>query len=76
MLNLIYSEITKEWYDHADVVRIVRPMQQTLYLKHQVLLKDIYSSWDEEQQKDITVMVFDKKSSKPFYELWQKHELE
>lgn len=54
-----------------DTVKIVNQKQATLYIKNGLKPLDIYCSNTE----DILVYVFDKKKSKPLFDLWCKHEL-
>ena len=76
-MNRVYSEVTQKWYnpDPEYVVRITNFKQYTLYMKHGVYPLDIYPSKDRENDRDILVMVFDRKESLPLYIKWQNHEL-
>lgn len=71
------SPITRREYDYFsdDIVRILNIDQAAAYLKNGVELIDIYVSKDKVKDKDLLVFVFDRESSKPFFELWKKHEL-
>lgn len=71
------SPITRREYDYFsdDIVRILNIDQAAAYLKNGVELIDIYVSKDKVKDKDLLVFVFDRESSKPFFDLWCKHEL-
>ena len=71
------SSITGKKYDYfsKDNVRILNIDQAAAYLKNDVELIDIYVSNDKTSGKNILVFVFDRESSKPFFDLWCKHEL-
>lgn len=58
-----------------DVVRIVDPKQQKLYVKHELYPIDMYVTSDENTGDDKLVMIFSRQKSKPLYELWKNHEL-
>ena len=70
------SSVTGKKYNYFsnDIVRILNIDQAAAYLKHDVELIDIYTSYDK-NKKNILVFVFDKNSSKECYDLWCKHEL-
>ena len=59
-----------------DSVKSVKntPTHQ-LYIKYELTLLDIYLSKDYKTGETITVMVFSKEESKPYYEKWLRHEL-
>ena len=63
--------ITGKKYDYfsKDVVRILNIRQSIWYFENGVELLDIYLSQREDGEK-ILVFVFDKESSKPYYDLW------
>nr|DAF26985.1 MAG TPA: hypothetical protein [Caudoviricetes sp.] len=71
-----YSQLVPELkYLLKDVVRIVDPKQQKLYVKHNLYPVDMYVTTDERTKEDKLVMLFSRRESKPLYELWKNHEL-
>ena len=73
--NKELSRLTNKEYCLKDIVRIVNPKQQKLYIKHMVYPIDIYTTSDIETGEDLLIMLFPKKESQPLYMLWQNHEL-
>lgn len=70
------SHITGKEYAIQDVVRILNPKQQLLYVKAGLYPLDLYRSIDEKTDKDVLVMIFPKEESYPLYQKWCNHELE
>ena len=68
------SKLNGTEYFIKDVVRIINPRQQTLYIKHNLYPVDMYASLDQEG-KDIIVMIFDREASKDLFDAWCNHEL-
>ena len=75
MKEYITSDVTGKTYAIRDVVRILNPRQQLLYIKAGLYPLDIYVSIDEKTDKDVLVMIFSKKDSYPLYQKWCDHEL-
>ena len=75
MNNKVYSHTTNKCYDVKKTVRVGIPKLQALYLKHNVKLLDVYYTEDIYTQDPVVIMLFDKEQSKPYYDLWLKHEL-
>ena len=75
MEKIIISNTTKNAYYPSKVCRIINPKQQQSYIKYELTLLDIYLSKDYKTGETITVMVFSKEESKPYYEKWLRHEL-
>ena len=69
------SKISGEKYLLKDVVRVVDPKQQKLYIKHEVYPIDMYTTTDIETKEDKLVMLFSRKESQPLYILWKNREL-
>ena len=69
------SKISGEKYLLKDVVRVVDPKQQKLYIKHDVYPIDMYTTSDIETKEDKLVMLFSRKESQPLYILWKNREL-
>ena len=75
MKEYVESHLTGEDYARQDVVRILNPKQQLLYVKAGLYPLDIYASIDEKTDKDVLVMIFSKEESYPLYQKWCDHEL-
>lgn len=76
MKEYVESNLTGELYATQDVVRILNPKQQLLYVKAGLYPLDLYQSIDEKTDKDVLVMIFSKEESYPLYQKWCDHELE
>lgn len=68
-------EIHNEKYSLHDVVRIVNPKQQKLYIKHNAYPVDMYVSKDLYSDDEILVMLFNKEETRELYVKWTNHEL-
>ena len=75
MKDYVTSEATGKKYAIQDVVRILNPKQQLLYIKSGLYPLDLYVSIDSKTNKDILVMLFSKEESYPLYQKWCDHEL-
>jgi hypothetical protein len=75
MKDYIISETTGRKYAVQDVVRILNPKQQLLYIKSGLYPLDLYVSIDNKTNKDILVMLFSREESYPLYQKWCDHEL-
>lgn len=69
------SKISGERYLLKDVVRVIDPKQQKLYIKHDVYPIDMYTTTDIDTKEDKLVMLFSRKESQPLYILWKNREL-
>ena len=69
------SKISGKQYLLKDIIRVIDPKQQKLYIKHEVYPIDMYTTTDIETGEDKLVMLFSKKESQPLYMLWKKREL-
>lgn len=58
-----------------DVVRIVNPKQQLLYIKNDIYPIDIYTSIDDKTGNSIIVMIFLRRETSEVYKKWCDHEL-
>lgn len=67
----ITSDITGSKYNPAECVYIKNPVQTARYLKHKLPLLDIIVGDD-----DKLVFIFNRESSREYYELWLRHELD
>lgn len=75
MKEYIKSDATGKVYARQDVVRILNPKQQLLYIKAGLYPLDLYTSVDEKTDKDVLVMIFSREESYPLYQKWCDHEL-
>lgn len=75
MKDYVLSETTRRKYAVQDVVRILNPKQQLLYIKWGLYPLDLYVSIDSKTGKDVLVMLFSKEESYPLYKKWCDHEL-
>ena len=75
MKEYIDSHISDKKYARQDVVRILNPKQQLLYVKAGLYPLDLYASIDDQTGKDVLVMIFSKKESYPLYQKWCDYEL-
>ena len=71
MEQIVISNTTKNAYYPSQVCRIINPLQQQFYLKYELTVLDVYLSKDYNTGKPITVMVFSKDQTKPYYEKWK-----
>ena len=76
MKDYIISETTRKKFLTKDVVRILNPKQQLLYIKAGLYPLDLYVSIDQKTGKDVLVMLFDREESYPLYQKWCNHELD
>ena len=63
-------------YTIREVVRIVNPKQQDLYMLNGIYPIDMYMSVDDKTDKPIRVMVFLRSETSEVYEKWKNYELE
>lgn len=71
----IKTNLKPKDYLLKDVVRIVNPKQQLLYIKNQVYPIDVYASIDNKTENNIVVMIFLKEDTIEVYKKWCNHEL-
>lgn len=69
------SKISNEEYSLHDVVRIVDPKQQKLYIKHDAYPVDMYVSRDMYSGDEILIMLFNKEETRELYVKWKNHKL-
>ena len=67
----IRTNLNPKDYLLKDVVRIVNPKQQLLYIKNRVYPIDIYTSIDNKTENNIVVMIF-LKSNNSIIKKWAK----
>lgn len=68
--NLRYREYLTE-----DVIKVVNPKQQKLYVKHGAFPVDMYVDQDKRGYGDILIMVFMRDETQELYDAWVNHEL-
>lgn len=73
-MEIFKSSLNGQEYAMKDVARVPDKMLQTLYVKAGLRPVDMYSGIDD-NGKDIIIMLFLKKESKPYYEKWLNHTL-
>lgn len=64
----------RNYFPH-EVVRIVNPKQQLLYIKNNVYPIDIYTSIDDKTDNAILAMVFLKSDTTEIYQKWCNYDL-
>lgn len=69
------SKLSNKKYSLSDVVRIVDPKQQRLYIKHLAYPVDMYVTKDLYSDDEILVMFFNKEETRDLYVKWKNHEL-
>lgn len=69
------SNISGKEYKLSDVVKIVDPKQQKLYVKNEVYPVDMFTTKDLYSDNQILVMLFNKSETRDLYEKWKNREL-
>ncbi len=72
---MVITNLHAKNYHAKDVVRIVNPKQQLLYVKNRVFPIDIYTSIDVKSGGSVLVMIFLKEDTKDVYKKWCDYEL-
>lgn len=75
MAEMVHSDITGKDYNVSDAIRLLNIKQSIAYLKHGCELLDLYVSKDFETNEPVLCFIFNRKQSKPLFDLWCKHEL-
>jgi hypothetical protein len=70
------SNLAEIEYNSTDCVRIVNQKQQLFYLVNNVYPVDIYTSYDERNDRKIIVMIFRKNETKELYQKWCNYDVE
>lgn len=70
------SNLRPHDYSTNEVVRILNPKQQLLYIKSGIYPIDIYCSIDGKTGNNVIVMIFSREESSEVYQKWLNHELE
>lgn len=62
-------------YSNKEVVRIVNLKQQIFYIDSGVYPVDLYTSYDDQNDRKIIVMIFAKEDTNEVYKKWCNHDL-
>lgn len=73
---IVKTHLYSRDYNIREVVRIVNPKQQDLYMLYEIYPIDIYMSYDDKSDKPIRVMVFLRSETSEVYDLWKNYKLE
>lgn len=73
---MIETNINSRNYVHNEVVRICNVKQQIFYLSNNVYPIDIYTSYDDKNDRKIIVMIFEKDKTKQLYKKWLNYEVD
>lgn len=73
---IIKTNLQGRDYNIREVIRIVNPKQQDLYMLHGIYPIDMYMSYGEDNDKPVRVMVFLRSDTSDVYKLWKNHELD
>ena len=65
---MIKTNINARDYKYNEVVRICNVKQQIFYLSSSVYPIDIYTSYDDKNDRKIIVMIFEKDKTKELYQ--------
>ncbi len=72
---MIITNLKPRNYHAKDVVRIVNPKQQLLYVKNEVFPIDMHTSIDDKTGNNILVMIFLKEDTRDVYKKWCDYDL-
>lgn len=73
---IIKTNISSRDYKQNEVVRICNVKQQIFYLGSGVYPIDIYTSYDDKNERKIIVMIFEKDKTKELYQKWLNYEVD
>ena len=73
---MIQTNINARDYKYNDVVRICNVKQQIFYLSSSVYPIDIYTSYDDKNDRKIIVMIFEKDKTKELYQKWLNYDVD
>lgn len=69
------SKINGVEYSLNNVIRIIDPKQQKLYIKHLAYPIDMYVTKDLYSDNEVLVMLFNKEETRDLYIKWKNREL-
>ena len=73
---MIETNLRTRDYIQNEVVRICNVKQQIFYLSNNVYPIDIYTSYDDKNDRKIIVMIFEKNKTKELYQKWLNYDLD
>ena len=73
---MIETNINARDYTQNEVVRICNVKQQIFYLDSGVYPIDIYTSYDDKNDRKIIVMIFEKDKTKELYQKWLNYDVD
>ena len=73
---MIQTNINARDYKYNEVVRICNVKQQIFYLSSGVYPIDIYTSYDDKNDRKIIVMIFEKDKTKELYQKWINYDVD
>lgn len=73
---MIKTNINARDYKYNEVVRICNVKQQIFYLSSSVYPIDIYTSYDDKNDRKIIVMIFEKDKTKELYQKWLNYDVD
>ena len=73
---MIKTNINARDYKYNEVVRICNVKQQIFYLSSCVYPIDIYTSYDDKNDRKIIVMIFEKDKTKELYQKWLNYDVD
>ena len=73
---MIKTNINASDYKYNEVVRICNVKQQIFYLSSGVYPIDIYTSYDDKNDRKIIVMIFEKDKTKELYQKWLNYDVD
>ena len=73
---MIKTNINARDYKYNEVVRICNVKQQIFYLSSSVYPIDIYTSYDDKNDRKIIVMIFEKDKTKGLYQKWLNYDVD
>ena len=72
----IKTNLNSRDYSLHEVNRICNVKQQIFYLSNNVYPIDLYTSYDDKNDRKIIVMIFEKKKTKELYKKWLNYDTE
>ena len=73
---MVKTNINARDYKYNEVVRICNVKQQIFYLSSGVYPIDIYTSYDDKNDRKIIVMIFEKDKTKGLYQKWLNYDVD
>ena len=73
---MVQTNINARDYKYNEIVRICNVKQQIFYLSSSVYPIDIYTSYDDKNDRKIIVMIFEKDKTKELYQKWLNYDVD